>query len=705
MNQTQPILAKLAVKNQLISQTEADIALEKLGDDVSDASLYEYLESRNLVPEKELKRLAKGAKILATRQKEFVFGAMVVRFGFTNQSVVDLALQQQQEAIKKRRSPQRIGDMLVSMGFLTNRQRNYVLNLQKRNHLPSSQSDVSPEHPENKEQELPIGETCLTLSEDTIMEEIPDEFQILSKPVTILPGLQLQVAEDGMTAYLKKSKGFNRDMPVQELKDTLKQESIVFGIVPDDMLEGFIGSSGFRTNAFKVAKGIPAKGSQQAQIEYFFSADIFKPGELDEYGKTDYKETRKIVQVPKGTLLAQKTISETEDKEEGFDIFGNLLEPAQTNQLLFKAGSGTRLSSDGLKIIADITGRPKRLLSGEIKVLKTYTQEGDVGYKSGHLDYDGDIQIKGSIQSGFRVSGENITAVSAQTARINAQGNLHMKDGLIETTVYAQGDVTAGFIRNSKIRCMGNVIVTGEIVDSIIICSGACSINGGNLISSDVSAKKGLICAIIGTPSSKACRIQMGKDVFVHEELESYKKQIAEMNKKIKTDSEKRENLQNKAQQIQDEMTRLAYEQDTAQIELKKHEKQLAELEGTGKEDKIQDLEYDISCLQKNIQYTEKKLNQTFTENEEFQKTLSTVDGLLAQSKTQLEDIRNQMKQLIQWSVDNPGKSMVRATDKVHSGTKIQGTKSQISIREDMTAVVFTEVRASSGYEIKSASL
>ncbi len=702
MNQKQPILATLAVENQLISQTEVDNALEKLGKDASDASLYEYLESRKLLQEKDLNRLVKGAKILATRQKEFAFGSMVVRFGFINQSVVNLALQQQQEAIKKRRQPQRIGDMLVSMGFLTNRQRNYVLNLQQRNHLPSSQSDPSAE---NKEKEVPIGDSCLTVSEDMIMEEIPEEFQILSAPVTILPGLQLQVAEDSMSAFLTKSREFNRDMPVQELKDALKKESIVFGIVSDEMLEGFIGSSGFRTNLFKVAKGIPPRGSQQTQIEFFFSADVFKPGKLDEQGKIDYKETRQILQVAKGTVLAQKNISETEDGKDGFDIFGNLLEPAQTDQLLFKSGSGTRLSSDGLKIIADIQGRPKRLLSGELKVIKTYIQEGDVGYKSGHLDYDGDIQIKGSVQSGFRVSGENISAVSAQSARITAQGNLSMTDGLIETTVYAQGDVTAGFIRNSKIRCMGNVIVTGEIVDSVIICSGACSVNEGNLISSDVSAKKGVIAAIIGTQSSKACRIQVGKDVFVHEELEGYKKQIAAINKKVKTDGEKRKNLQTKAQQVQDETTRLAYEQDTAQVELKEYEKQLVELEGTGKEDKIQNVEYDISCLKRNIEYMGKKLTQTFSENEESQKALSAVDEVLAQSKAELEAIRNQMKQLIQWSVDNPGKPIVRVTDTIHATTRIQGLESQTILKNDMTAVVFAEVKGSSGYEIKSSSL
>ncbi len=318
MDQDQLILGMLAVENQLVSQEDMDNALKELGEDRSESSLYKYLESRNLVSETDLNRLKKAVKILNTRQKEFTFGSILVRLGFINQSMVDLALLQQQETIKNRRSPRRIGDMLVEMGFLTARQRDYVLNLQKRKKsIPS---------PETENLELSIGPPCLTVSERITMEAIPQEFQILSPPVSIMPGLHLQVAEDGMAAYLSKSKEFDRDMLVQDLKDALHRESIVFGISSNDMLEGFIASSGFRTNSFKVAKGTPAKGSQDVQIQYFFPADIFQPGQLDAQGKTDHKKKQKIVQVSRGSLLAKKIVSQTEDGKEGSDIYGNILQ-------------------------------------------------------------------------------------------------------------------------------------------------------------------------------------------------------------------------------------------------------------------------------------------------------------------------------------------------------------------------------------------
>ncbi len=701
MDQDQLMLGMLAVENHLLSQEDLDNALEELGEDCSESSLYRYLESRNLVAEKDLERLTKAVKILTTRQKEFAFGSMLVRLGFINQSVVDLALLQQQQAIMNRRSPKKIGDMLVETGFLTAHQRDYVLNLQKRKRsIPPPDSS-----PENEDLELSTGPPCTIVSEKISMEDLPEEFQILLPPVSIMPGLHLRVTEDGMAAYLTKSKEFDRDMPVQDLKDALHRESIVFGILSNDMLEGFIASSGFRTNSFKVAKGSPAKGNQQIQIEYFFPDDIFQPSESDDQGKMDYKEKQKIVHVPKGALLAKKTVPRTEDGKDGFDIYGNILQADTADQISFKAGTGTRLSSDGLKIIADIKGRPKRLLSGEIKVIETYIHEGDVGYKSGHLEYNGDIQVKGGVQSGFCLAGENISAVNAQNARIDAQGTLRMTDGIIETVVHAQGDVFAGFIRNSKVRCMGNVVVTGEIVDSVIICSGTCSIQNGSLISSEVSAKKGVITPIVGTHSTKPCHIQVGKDRFVHEELESHKKQMEQIQERLHKHGEKREDFKTLANKLRDQMIKLAHEQDAFQLKLKDCENQLARLEGTGREEKIQDVEYDISCLKKNIEYIEKKLQRTFIEHEESGQQIMEMDQLIAQSKEESKAIKKEMKLLIQWSMAHPGNPMVRVTDTVHSGTRIQGLETQIILKENIHSVIFTEVKGASGYEIRTQSL
>ncbi len=206
------MLGILVVEYGLLSQAELDKVLEILGHDASDASLEKYFRDNGLVSVKNLKRLVKAAKIMNTRQKEFLFGSTVVRLGFMNQSVVDLALEEQHQAIVNGQKPQRIGDMLVSAGLLSSRQRNYVLQIQKRKKIEQLRSlalekDIPVE--ENHVSSVPsddsatssVDEGMGTIAQEEELEELSGAFEILSAPVNILPGLCLQVSEDGMAAY------------------------------------------------------------------------------------------------------------------------------------------------------------------------------------------------------------------------------------------------------------------------------------------------------------------------------------------------------------------------------------------------------------------------------------------------------------------------------------------------------------------------
>ncbi len=494
-------------------------------------------------------------------------------------------------------------------------------------------------------------------------------------------------------------------MPTVHLKDALKKEGIVFGLADDDMLEGFIESSGFRTKPFKVAQGVDPHAAEKEDVEYFFQAETFTPGQLDEFGNMDYRERGKIFQVTEGTVLARKHVVSSGKNSTGFDIYGNILTREKGENVLFESGPGTFLSPDGLEIIAEVSGQPRLMLSGEVKVVQVYTQEGDVGYQSGHIDYDGDVHINGAIQPDFRVSGHNVRAEIAQGANINAQGNLTMSEGIIESTVYAHGDVVASFVRNSRIRCMGSVVISGEVVDSVIICSGACSVNKGSLISSTVSAKMGLVARIVGTDSTKPCHITVGRDQFIHEELDAYKKQLVEIQENMTRNEDKKQTFLDQIEFFQNEETRLAHEQDTSRTELQKYKKELETLEGTGKEGKIQDIEYHMSRLQQNMDYAEKKLAQVFQSNEDADRQVSAIEALEKELQLQMKTIRSRRQRLIQWSLDHPGKPLAKILEVIHARTKIQGLGSDIIVRDDTRAVSFAEVRGPSGYEMRLTSL
>ncbi len=60
-------------------------------------ALKKYILSNQLISPKNIQRLLHAAKALELRQKEFKFGAIAIRKGFINQSVLKLVLEEQQK--------------------------------------------------------------------------------------------------------------------------------------------------------------------------------------------------------------------------------------------------------------------------------------------------------------------------------------------------------------------------------------------------------------------------------------------------------------------------------------------------------------------------------------------------------------------------------------------------------------------------------
>ena len=151
-----PLIGLLAVKNQLITKEELETGLAQCATSTDlEGALKDYLLDKELVSGKNIERLSRAAKTLEIRQKEYKFGAIAMGKGFINKSVLDLALEEQEDAIRGKRKPTLIGDMLVAAGLMTTKQRDYILKLQKREKIPDKGANpdktlVPGPAPENK---------------------------------------------------------------------------------------------------------------------------------------------------------------------------------------------------------------------------------------------------------------------------------------------------------------------------------------------------------------------------------------------------------------------------------------------------------------------------------------------------------------------------------------------------------------------------
>lgn len=738
-----PTIGVLALKNLLITKEELKQAMRECsGAPCMSSAMKEYLLANELVSTKNITRLLRAVKALATRKKEFQFGAIAIKKGYINKSVLKLVLDEQAKVIKKRKKLVLIGDLLVEAGMLSAKQRDHILKLQKRvirdtvreieqeerKESKEAQSAVSsdPEQVESvKEQtsgkgkdkskavesEQAVADKAENDEQEPEKTDEPDEAGLLDEPIIIDGGIKLEIARDFMSAFITKTDYFNQDITVEELKESLFVQGIVLGLEEDKTIEGFINSSGFKTKAFKIAQGITPIEGKDARIEFFFNTDYLKVGGVTEDGTIDFKDRGKVPHVEEGTVLAEK-IPMIESRD-GRNIYGEETPANPGRDIALKLGKGARLSEDGFKIIAAVKGFPKYTLAGQIFVHQEYCTDGDVDYQTGHINYDGNVIIKGRIKSGFKVKSNDATAGAIDGGSIDADGNVNIIGGINEGRIYARGSVYANFIHDSEIICMGDVVVQKEIVGSEIKCSGSCRSETGKLISSTVSAKMGVNIKNIGTQATDPNHIQVAMDAFFESELETNTSETDALMSRFEDLQASKDQLMQESAQLQQRITDLAHIQDRSQTEQRDVHSRLAALEkDQGSKDEITDLKKQVEQLQQAAHGAEKDLDTCFDASDQVEVKIGELDRSINNLEIRLEMLKTEKRNLSEWSSENPGKAEVIVTGVVSSGTIIRGKHCEKRIDESTRHVRFTEAKTKSEsgellniYEIQAGNI
>ncbi len=666
-----PLIGLLAVKNKLIKKEELEkgLALCKNSSNL-EKDLTEYLCSNELVSAKNMERLSRAVKTLEIRQKEYKFGAIAIAKGFINKTVLDLALEEQLASIRGKQKPRLIGDLMVEAGMLTAKQRNYILKLQNRVRQMDKNLNAS--------QKNQPGQKALEPNPPKKVE-IKKENSDLLEPEIITGGIKLQVSSDFMAAFISKTDHFNDNLTASDIKEALFEKNIVNGIVVDEMLNGFIRSSGFKTQSFRVAQGTKLIQGQDAKLEFFFNTDYLKAGGLDSDGNIDFKQRGEIPLVDKGTVLAEKT--PMVKSRCGQNIYGEEVEALAGNDIPLRLGKGAKLSEDGLKVLAAVRGYPKYTLSGVIFVHEEYTTSGDVDYETGHVDYDGNVNIKGCIKSGFRVRGNDIKTIELDGGIVEAQGDLVVAGGINEGKIYARGNVFAKFIHKSEIICMGNVHAATEIVDSDIESSGSCSIENGKLISSRVTAKMGVNARNIGTEMAAPNMIKVGYDIFTEKELEKNKTMANKLKEKIQDHKEKKEKLKEQDQVFQQKISKLAQIQDRSQIEQRQIQLK-TDNNDTSSSDSSENLSQHLEQLKINADNAEKILDQCFEKSEAIEEAIEKTDKNIDFLAKKLGELFHEKNNLVKWAKENPGKAVVTVDGEIQTATVISGKHSEMIVEQ-----------------------
>ncbi len=264
-----------------------------------------------------------------------------------------------------------------------------------------------------------------------------------------------------------------------------------------------------------VAKGKAPIAGKDSYVKYAFDPEK-RAGKVLEDGTIDYRERNQNLGVAKDQELG--TVIPAEQGTPGVNLKGEQLPAKDGEEKSFSAGQNVRLQGD--KFVAEIDGAAA-VAGDALEVQPVMSISGDVGYDTGNIDLPMNVEISGSVQSGFSVKAAGSVVVGGTVengASVTATGDVVVAKGIFgeDSTVFAKQNVETKFIQNSTVQALGNVNVGAYIINGIVKADGEVVVQegggqgAGTIVGGEVTATVGIHAKMIGSADTDRTIAEIG---------------------------------------------------------------------------------------------------------------------------------------------------------------------------------------------------
>ena len=367
------------------------------------------------------------------------------------------------------------------------------------------------------------------LSEEDL-EKIMSEVEV---PAADEPYAKLivDVSRDRLKATVKfDTRGGSRPPTKQMVLEALAQKRVKFGIDEDAIEEGLKAFV-----PFVAAEGIAPIPGENAYIDRKFDLGVKGRPVVDEYDRVDYKNLNLFVLVKKNETLAIR-IPQTQGKP-GTSVFGDKLPAPNGRPIPIPAGKNTKVVGDH-QLIATINGQI--VDSGtRISVDPRLEIKGSVGVGTGDIDFDGSVEITGSVKQGFSVKATGDVEIKGSVSGAEVSGrNVIISGGITGANrgkVYAQEDVRCAFTENAVVEAGRDIYIADAALHStlragktIVVEDKRGQITGGLTIAGEEIRAK-----VIGNQAYVVTRVSVGVDPALQKEYNDVCKEYKNLKKRL----------------------------------------------------------------------------------------------------------------------------------------------------------------------------
>lgn len=367
------------------------------------------------------------------------------------------------------------------------------------------------------------------------------------KPVEVgtwLPPFLLEVSRDKMSAMITLYELISDDI-IPVIETALKKERIVFGLLDVDYTQLPIG----KAQLIAVGKH-PVKGDD-AVVTYLEIPER-KPI-IREDGRADYFEMNFIYEIKQGAWLGEK-IPPTAG-EDGKNVHGENIPalPGSDAPLLYDAKSAYEVEEDGKIVLRSRLDGAVEHTQGIVGVSSHLTINGDIGFNTGNIDFDGSVTITGTVSPGFSVIAtgdiaiESLDGVSGAIKIASREGDIYIRGGIFglgRTEVEAGNNVFVKHVNDARIHAE-NEIHIGFYSMSSELEAHAIFVNPtkGKIIGGKANAKSSIEAGFVGNTHERRTEVSIeavNKEELMHTiqekagELKELQVQIEQIEEQVK---------------------------------------------------------------------------------------------------------------------------------------------------------------------------
>ena len=302
--------------------------------------------------------------------------------------------------------------------------------------------------------------------------------------------------------------GLNYETALQKVQ----QSGITHGI-DENALRDLIQFKHYNVSTL-IAESVAPVDGESGKLIFHFQTDE-KTGRPKEIGggRVDYRTLDLFEPVAEGQLLVSRELA-TEGTP-GATVKGKTIKQKPGKEALMPRGKNIVFNPDKTEMRAKCSGMVQ-FINGTINVSSLYKVNGDCDMGVGNIDFDGSVQISGSVRSGHTVkaTGGIVIGGVVEAATIIAGGNVEIKSGMQggdKGRIESGGNISVLYIERGTAIADGSMNVDVSI-KSILEVGGSLTAKGkrGAIIGGRASVAGNITANYIGALSNVQTEVEVG---------------------------------------------------------------------------------------------------------------------------------------------------------------------------------------------------